>query len=284
MDRHSDWCTIVCLVGGGQEINAGEAGLREWLEALRKRFNDWTVYTSPQLKHRDYHRGEDLAAMLVGLDHQTRQELHLSVSVRSFRAEALSEFVSALIAGEPESARDIYSKIRSVYPIQVTRDLASAKTWLRNKARGSERYGLVASSGAHRLKPEGLNVSQEFDAKCWFLNSKHDVRSSYYLEDLATEFGIQGLELDWVGVCWEGDFRIVDEKWTYQRFMGTSWQNVNNEIDRIYLANAYRVLLTRARQGMVVYIPKGDEEDPSRPPSHYDETFSYLLRCGLDLY
>ena len=203
MDRHSDWCTIVCLVGGGQEINAGEAGLTEWFAALKKRFPGWKVYTSPHLTHRDYHWGQDLAGILTGLQHQMREELHLAVSVRSFRAENLSEFVSALVAGEANIARSLYEQIKAFYPIVLTRDLHQAKSWLRSHARGSERFGLVASSGASRLKPEGINVHEKISATYWFLNEKSDVRSSYYLEDPATEFDIQGLELDWVGVCWD---------------------------------------------------------------------------------
>jgi hypothetical protein len=226
MDRHTDWCTIICLIGGGQEINAGEAGLTEWFAALKKRFAHWKIYTSPQLTHRDYHWGKDLPAMLTGLTHQTLHDLHLAVSVRSFRAERLSEFVGALIAGEVDAARSLYASIKNTYPIVLTRDLGQARTWLRARARGSERFGLVASSGASRLKPEGVNVHEKIDAIYWFLNSKSDVRSSYYLEDPATEFDIQGLELDWVGVCWDADLRWIGGNWAHHKFRGTVWQNV----------------------------------------------------------
>jgi hypothetical protein len=281
MDRHLDWCAIVCLVGGGQEINAGEAGLTEWFLALKRSFPNWLVYTSPELSHRDYHWGQDLASMISGQNHKVIRDLHLSVSVRSFRAEKLSEFVGALVSGEADNARSIYQHIEAAYPIALTRDLTRARIWLRSQARGSERIGLVASSGASRLKPEGVNVHEKIDATCWFLNDKTDVRSSYYLEDPATEFDIQGLELDWVGVCWDADFRIVNGKWSHHHFRGTRWTNVNNIFQRSYLTNAYRVLLTRARQGMVVYIPVGDKNDPTRPPSFYDETAAYLEKCGL---
>ena len=282
MDRHSDWCTIVCLVGGGQEINAGEAGLTEWFAALKKRFPGWKVYTSPHLTHRDYHWGQDLAGILTGLQHQMREELHLAVSVRSFRAENLSEFVSALVAGEANIARSLYEQIKAFYPIVLTRDLHQAKSWLRSHARGSERFGLVASSGASRLKPEGINVHEKISATYWFLNEKSDVRSSYYLEDPATEFDIQGLELDWVGVCWDADLRRADGRWSHHKFRGTVWQNVNNEYQRAYLANAYRVLLTRARQGMILYVPNGDPGDPTREPRYYDGVVRFLKDCGLD--
>ena len=281
MDRHTDWCTIVCLIGGGQEINAGEAGLTEWFSALKRRFPGWQIYSSPQLAHRDYHWGQGLAGMLAGLQHKTMQELHLAVSVRSFRAEKLSEFVSALIAGEAEAARSLYQEIEATYPIALTRDLNQAKAWLRSHARGSERFGLVASSGASRLKPEGVNVHEKITATYWFLNDKSDVRSSNYLEDSATEFDIQGLELDWVGVCWDADFRIVDGKWSHHAFRGTVWNNVNDTFRRAYLANAYRVLLTRARQGMIIYVPRGNERDSTRLPKFYDGTVTFLEQCGV---
>jgi hypothetical protein len=281
MDRHADWCTIVCLIGGGQEIHAGEAGLTEWFAALKKRFGHWKIYHSPQLTHRDYHWGQDLSVMLAGLQHEALADLHLAVAVRSFRAERLSEFVGALIAGEIDAARSLYAMIKDTYPIVLTRDLAQAKAWLRSRARGSERFGLVASSGASRLKPEGINVHEKIDAVYWFLNDKSDVRSSYYLEDPATEFDIQGLELDWVGVCWDADLRWVDGRWSHHKFRGTVWHNVNDSFQRAYLSNAYRVLLTRARQGMVIYVPRGDDTDGTRPRAYYNGVVAILEKCGV---
>lgn len=281
MDRHVGWCVIICLVGGGQEINAGEAGLTEWFSALKRTFRGWKVYTSEQLAHRDYRWGQDLAAELKGLDRKSMPALHLAVSVRSFRAEKLSEFVGALVAGEVDEAKQLYQAIKASYPIAVTRSLAQARQWLRDRARGSERIGLVASSGASRLKPEGINVHEKIDAPTWFLNGKDDVRSSYYMEDPATEFDIQGLELDWVGVCWDADLRAVDGRWQAYRFSGTRWQNINDENRKVYLTNAYRVLLTRARQGMVIYVPAGDVIDATRPPLYYDGTVAFLSKCGL---
>ncbi|MHB0772317.1 DUF2075 domain-containing protein [Bradyrhizobium sp. 1.29L] len=283
MDRHDGWCTIICLIGGGQEINAGEAGLTEWFSALQRSFRDWKVYTSEQLSHPDYHWGQDLPTLLKGLDSQSLPALHLAVSVRSFRAEKLSEFVGALVAGQAEEAKELYQAIKEAYPIALTRELDQARQWLRDRGRGSERIGLVASSGASRLKPEGINVHEKIEATTWFLNGKDDVRSSYYMEDPATEFDIQGLELDWVGVCWDADFRSVDGRWQFYRFSGTRWQNVNDDNRKVYLTNAYRVLLTRARQGMVIYIPRGDARDATRPPAFYEGTAAFLAECGLPL-
>ncbi|MET4155479.1 hypothetical protein ABIC08_006249 [Bradyrhizobium sp. RT9b] len=207
----------------------------------------------------------------------------MAVSVRSFRAEKLSEFIGALVAGEAKEAKELYQAIKETYPIVLTRELGHARQWLRDRGRGSERIGLVASSGASRLKPDGINVHEKIEATTWFLNGKDDVRSSYYMEDPATEFDIQGLELDWVGVCWDADFRSVDGRWQFYRFAGTRWQNVNDDNRKVYLTNAYRVLLTRARQGMVIYIPRGDSIDATRPPAFYDETAAFLAECGLPL-
>ena len=281
MNRHSDWCVIVCLIGGGQEINDGEAGLTEWFSALKNRYRDWKIFTSDQLQHPDYHWGRDLAGMLSGLHHCAEQDLHLSVSVRSFRAEKLSSFVNELISGDADRARNIYREIQPCYPIVLTRDLSQARLWLRARARGSERFGLVASSGASRLKPEGINVHEKINAPYWFLNPKDDVRASFYLEDPATEFDIQGLELDWVGICWDADFRRTNGAWSHHMFRGTRWNNLRDQALQAYLANTYRVLLTRARQGMVIYVPVGDRDDPTRPTSFYDGIAAYLAECGV---
>lgn len=181
-----------------------------------------------------------------------------------------------------EQAKKSYAEIREKYPICITRDLDRAKTWAREKARGSQRYGLLATSGALRLKPEGIFVKNEIDKANWFLNGKDDVRSCYALEDVATEFAVQGLELDYTIVAWDADFRMNGGKWEYKEFIDTVWNNINKREDQIYLKNAYRVLLTRARQGMVLYIPKGSDEDETRQPIFYDETYNYLTSLGIE--
>ncbi len=280
MDRRKDWCTIICLVGGGQEINIGEAGLIEWFNSLQKRFMHWDVYHSGQLGNKDYNWGKNLGSMLSVLNATEKKALHLSVSIRSFRAEKLSDFIGSVIDGNAEQARNIYPFL-SNYPIALTRDISEARCWLKRHARGTERFGLVASSGAIRLKPEGIMIKTKLDPATWFLNGKEDVRSSYYLEDVATEFDIQGLELDWAGVCWDADLRWENSSWGLYDFKGTKWQNVNDNYRRVYLANAYRVLLTRARQGMIIFIPHGNENDNTRPSKFYDGTYEFLLSCGI---
>jgi hypothetical protein len=281
MDRHEDWCVIVCLIGGGQEINTGEAGLSEWLSALRSRFSHWDVYISNRLADPEYIRDKVTADLLTSISVYERPQLHLSVSLRSFRAEALSSFVNHVIANRPAEARLIYTTISDRYPIWLTRDVNQARDWLRNQARGSERFGLLASSGAHRLRPESIYVDAKIDPPTWFLNDRSDVRSSFYCEEVATEFDVQGLELDWTGICWDADYRYSEGRWTHLSFRGTHWRRVNIAERQLYLENAYRVMLTRARQGMIVFVPRGAGEDPTRVPAFYDQTFEFLRACGL---
>ncbi|GLQ34557.1 hypothetical protein GCM10007939_08400 [Amylibacter marinus] len=281
MNRHTQWCTIVCLIGGGQEINTGEAGLGEWLHALETRFPEWEVHASTLLEDPHYTVSDDAKELLSSTRVSKHNDLHLSVSIRSFRAESLSSFVSTVLDNDPLAALEIMTTLIDSYPIFLTRDLANAKNWLKSKARGSERTGLVASSGAHRLRPEGIHIKSKIEPENWFLNNTEDVRSSYYLEGVATEFDIQGLELDWVGMCWDADLRYVGDNWNFTAFKGSKWQSVNVPTGQLYLINAYRVLLTRARQGMIIFVPHGDALDKTRPPEYYDGTYRYLRSCGI---
>ncbi len=279
MDRHPDWAVVVCLVGGGQEINTGEAGIAGWLQAVRDDYSSWEVFAAPNLTAQEY-QAKDLLDALHGRVHY-HDELHLSVSMRSFRAEHVSNWVKALLDGEVETARTLYEEFSPKYPVTLTRSLTTAKAWVRDQARGSERYGLIVSSQAERLKPHAIDVRPQIDPVHWFLNDKDDVRSSYYLEDVATEFQVQGLELDWTCVAWDGDFRRTEEGWSHFSFRGSKWQRINDEQRRRYQLNAYRVLLTRARQGMAIVVPEGDAGDPTRDPSYYDATYDYLKACGI---
>jgi len=280
MDRHPDWCVVVCIVGGGQEINTGEAGIGEWFDALRDEYGNWDIFVSEALTGSEHFGSENLQSHMKGLQVTYEHSLHLDVSVRSFRSERVSNFVHALLEGEPGTARSIMGDLNN-YPVMLTRDLNCARQWLRDKARGSERCGLVASSNAKRLRPVGVDIRVKIDPANWFLNDSRDVRSSYYLEDVGTEFDIQGLELDWVGVCWDANFRRAEEQWSLHQFKGTKWMNINDLSKRSYLINAYRVLLTRARQGMAIYVPEGAEDDPTRAPEYYDPIFDYLVSCGI---
>ena len=281
MDRHQDWALIVCLVGGGQEINTGEAGITEWLMAVREKFPSWHLYISEHLQGIEYGVATKLTAMREHAQTHLEPNLHLSVSMRSFRAEHVSAFVKALLDIERESARSLFSLIKDRFPIFLTRDLSVAKKWVRNRARGSERFGLVASSKALRLKPHAIDIRVSIDPVHWFLNEPRDTRSSYYLEDAATEFQVQGLELDWTCVTWDADFRFGPTGWSFHDFRGDRWTNINKADNRMFLKNAYRVLLTRARQGMIIFVPPGDTDDHTRTPEFYNNTYSYLLGLGI---
>ncbi len=281
MDRHKDWAVIVCLVGGGQEINTGEAGIVAWLEAVNFKFPHWHMYISSRLVDSEYAAGKALAKVSQRHDAHLDDCLHLAVSMRSFRAENVSAFVKALLDCQTTQAQEAFAKLSARYPIAVTRDLNAAKQWVRAHARGSERFGLVASSKAQRLKPHAIDIRVDVDPVHWFLNDKEDTRSSFYLEDAATEFQVQGLELDWTCVTWDGDLRFTGSEWSYHDFRGDRWTNINNADNRNFLKNAYRVLLTRARQGMVLFVPPGESTDPTRSPAFYDSTFNYLAELGI---
>ncbi|MFB3895637.1 MAG: DUF2075 domain-containing protein [bacterium] len=282
LNRHPDWAVIVCLVGGGQEINTGEAGISEWIASLNRSFPDWYIYISPQLTDSEF------AAEKVLKEINTRQNvvyderLHLGVSMRSFRAENVSLLIKQILDLNIDAARNTLTKVIERYPIVITRDLLKAKQWLKDNARGSERYGLIVSSQAERLKPHAIDVKSPMDPIHWFLDGKEDVRSSYYLEDVATEFDIQGLELDWACVAWDADFRYTESGWEHWSFCGDRWNKIKKPERKIYLKNAYRVLLTRARQGMIIVVSNGNPDDPTRNPDFYNPIFDYLKQIGFE--
>ena len=276
MDRHQDWAVVICLVGGGQEINKGEAGLPEWFDSLKRAYPHWDVYLTPQLNDSEYRRTARWEDMIEGLHVTENKDLHLSTSIRSFRTPDLAAFVKAVLDIDVAKAKELYAKIKDKYPILLTRNLREAKEWVKERCKGTTRYGLIASSGALRLKPEGIFVKNEISVPNWFLNDKDDVRSCYALEDVVTEFDIQGLEIDYSILAWDADLRFTNGEWTYNSFTGSKWNNVNSEENRLYLKNAYRVLMTRARQGMAIFIPEGDDNDATRNKSFYDGTHNYL--------
>lgn len=281
MDRHQDWAVIICLIGGGQEINTGEGGIGEWYQALRDRFTGWQVWVSPNLTDSEYLIGTSGKTLLDIKSKEWKPELHLATSVRSFRSEKVSTLVKSLLDINQTEAQLLLSEISDKYPLVLTRDLDVARHWLKSHARGTERYGIIASSGAQRLRPLGIDVKSSIDEISWFLNNKGDVRSSYYTEVVATEFHIQGLELDWTAVVWDADLRFINGNWEYWQFRGSSWQAIRSEPNQRYLKNAYRVLLTRARQGMIIVVPKGNDNDHTRPLKFYDETYNYLSELGI---
>ncbi len=282
LNLREDWAVVVCLVGGGQEINTGEAGIGEWLRAINANFPDWNVFISDQLTGKEYAEGE-LEDLLQANAHVMRNKnLHLAVSMRSFRAEQLSNFIHHMLDGNVNQAQALLKTLKSKYPIVITRDLDIAKIWLRKQKRGTERYGIVVSSQAQRLRPLAIDVRCKPDTVHWFLDDITDIRSSLFLEDAASEFDVQGLELDWTCLVWDGDLRRKGKVWQNFTFKGNKWQNIRSEESRAYQINAYRVLLTRARQGMVICVPEGNPADATRLPEFYDGTYEYLKQIGLD--
>lgn len=281
MDRHPDWAVIVCLVGGGQEIHTGEAGIGAWLEAAQMQCPHWALYISSQLRDSEYAAGHSLDVVSRHPSLRFDDSLHLAVSMRSFRAEHVSGFVKATLDCDVSRAQSLLEQLTARYPIAITRDLTRAKQWVRTQSRGTERYGMVASSKAMRLKPYAVDVRIAINPVHWFLDGPDDVRSSWYLEDCATEFQVQGLELDWVCVTWDADLRYAGDRWSHHDFRGKRWLDIHNSDNQAYLKNAYRVLMTRARQGMVVFVPPGDSNDGTRLPEYYDQTYNYLRRIGL---
>ena len=285
MDRQTDWGLVVCLVGNGQAINKGEAGLKEWIESVHRSYPSWDVYMSDFLVTSNDVSKEDLA--LIHKQLIAKEELHLTMSMRSFRSEKVSLFVNQLLDLQKEEAAATLCELEK-YPIVLTRSLDTAKQWLRSHARGSERFGLLASSKAERLKAIGINVRYQPDFVHWFLEDDSDIRSSNCLEDTLTEFKVQGLEIDWACVTWDADLRLSKDGMSWQHFQlhsGTQWQKINKEINKEYQINAYRVLLTRARQGMVIVVPNGDNSvppDETRKPEWYDGIYSYLKSLGLE--
>ncbi|MDY3890686.1 MAG: DNA/RNA helicase domain-containing protein [Bacilli bacterium] len=300
LDQREDWATIVCLVGGGQEINTGEAGISEWIRALNEKFPKWDVYISPKLTEPEYAEGKVNELLKDNKNVTYSDKLHLSVSLRSFRAEKLSSFVHSLLNFEVDKAKELYKEIKDKYPIVLTRDIEIAKKWLHEKVRGSERTGVLITKESARYKPLGIHVLESGDdnAVHWFLDDKIDTRSSNYLEDAATEIQVQGLELDYTCLLWDADMRYKDGKWEYYTFRystRTKWgkQEGNTENSRElmkYMLNAYRVLLTRARMGMVICVPAGNPnmlsngypEDSTRLPEFYDGTYEYLKSLGIE--
>ena len=298
LDQREDWATIVCLVGGGQEINTGEAGISEWIKALNEMFPKWNVYISPKLTDDEYAEGKVNELLKDNKNVTYSEKLHLGVSLRSFRAEKLSAFVHALLTFDVNEAKNLYNDIKDKYPIVLTRDMETAKKWLHNKVRGTERTGVLLTKESARYKPLGIHVlpSGDDNAVHWFLEDKIDTRSSNYLEDAATEIQVQGLELDFACLLWDADMRCENGEWGFYTFNGqTKWvkqtKNTESNVElRKYMLNAYRVLLTRARSGMVICVPKGNPnititgypEDSTRLPEYYDDTYDYLKSLGIE--
>ncbi len=284
MDRHEERAVMICLVGLGQDIYDGEVGINEWFRCGIDEFINWEMFYSSAIFEQVEDKNIDQEKIQECERCKEVRELHLSTSIRSFRADKQCQFVDYLLDNKPQKAEDIYNLIFDKYPVYITRNFSEAKRWVKSQVRGSQRSGVLASSSAQRLKPEGIFVMKDIDVKNWFLAPSTDLRSSNMLEIVASEFKVQGLEIDWAIVCWDADLRRKDtNKWDYYKFRGSQWNKRNKEEQKRYLLNSYRVLLTRARQGMIIFIPNGVEpdEDPTRNKKFYDGIYDYLISCGI---
>ena len=313
MNRHEDWSVVICLVGGGQEINRGEAGMLEWFAALKPLITntdpssphyipnpldldfqiirkkeckkEWNVYLSDKISDSEYVGENKLETLLDGIQYKIFKDLHLDIPLRSFRNKGLPILIKNILDGEIENAKEILPSVIKNYPIMITRNIDDAKQWLKDTSRGNQRFGLIASSKAQRLRPFGIFVDllqNSKDAEVhWFLGNKEDIRSSFSLELVAREYDIQGLELDWTCIAWDADLRWENDQWKHYRFSGTKWQKIDIEQNQLYLKNAYRVLLTRARQGMIIFLPNGDPQDETRQNDFYDKTYNLFKEIGI---
>lgn len=292
LDQREDWAVIVCLVGGGQEINTGEAGITEWIKALNSKFRHWRVFISDKLTDAEYADGRVNELLKENKMVTFSDNLHLAVSLRSFRAEKLSDFVHSLLSFKTD-ASSLYKDVdERKYPVVLTRDMDKARAWLRQMARGTQQTGILVTKVAARFKPLAVHILPQDDdnAVHWFLEDKTDIRSSNYLEDAATEIQVQGLELDFACVLWDADMRCENREWNFYKFNGRNkWKPETNVENQKYMLNAYRVLLTRARQGVIICVPEGNNnitsegfpEDPTRLPEYYNGTYNYLKSLGI---
>ncbi len=283
MNRHSDWAVIICLVGLGQDIHDGEVGIEEWFRCGIEDFPDWELFYSPKLFDNIDVTGIGYNEITSWKHSHPTEGLHLNVPIRTFKSEKQSKFVDYILQNQPEKARENITEMSDQYPIYITRNIKEAKKWAKKQVRGSQRCGVMASSGAQRLRPEGIFVPKDIDVENWFLADPDDLRSSNMMEIVASEFKVQGLEIDWGVICWDADLRRKNNGWDYYSFRGNGWQKRHRTEQQRYLVNSYRVLLTRSRQGMVIFVPAGvdKEEDETRNKQFYDEIYDYLTKCGI---
>lgn len=283
MDKHEDWAVIVCLIGGGQEIHKGEDGTIEWLKSIKNNFSHWDVYLPPEITKKEY-LGDISEEALDIVNKTFIDELHLKVSTRSFKAKNFSKLINHLLDRETTEAKNIVGELKEKYPLCITRDLQTAKDWIKKRARGNERYGLFTTALSHRLYPEGIvkRGPKEFNPEGWWLDSEDYVDSSLALEIPCTEFFSQGLEVDWAIFGWDACFRPKNSDWDYMRFSRKEWKTLHKKEERRNLKNSFRVLLTRARQGMIIFVPKGDTNDKTRLPEFYDGIYDYLKEIGIE--
>lgn len=285
MNKHSDWTVIICLIGGGQEIHKGEDGAIEWFKSIRNNFSHWEVYLPSIMNSQKYTMDTTIKESLKNVNYTIEDRLHLDKSARTWNSSDVSPFINTLLDRNIEEAKKLCKNIKDDgYPILLSRDLEKSKKWIKNKKKGTQRIGIFISSSAQRLRPEGITplTPMIFDTLEWWLGDDDIVNSSQHLEIPATEFASQGLEVDWAIVGWDLSLRPDGKDWIYKKFKKNNWYERTDEDERRYLINSYRVTLTRARQDMVIFIPKGSDDDITRNPKHYDQIYDDLKEIGLD--
>ncbi len=284
MGRHAGFSAIVALIGNGQEINTGEAGLREWGRVIAA-VPGWRAVAAPRVLRatEPAQRLADGPQPWLTLD----GDLDLTVSLRSVRADGAAAWVDAVLRDARDEALAVAAGMPDGLPFLVTRSLAMARAALRRLTPGLRRSGFVRSSGARRLRAEGFDAQLvgTDEPVAWFLERWPDIRASDALEVAATEYACQGLELDTVGLAWDSDFRRGRQGWEAFRFAGTAWQSVRDAEEAVFVRNTYRVLLTRARYETVVWVPRGSPpddpfHDATRDSRRYDAIADFLLACG----
>jgi len=285
MDRN-DWGVVVALVGGGQEIHTGEAGLGAWGDAIAK-FSHWKLITSPKALEGDISvAGTRLFHNQPDIQYEKDCRLHLDVSKRSLESETHAQWTNLLLDGRPEMAKNAI--VATSRPVLITRDLNQMRGWLKRSGTKPYRSGLAVSSGGVRIRAYGIapptyDYMKGVPLENWFLDEEGDIRSSYQLEVAMSEFELQGLELDYVGLCWGGDLIWQDEHWQVRSFGKTAWKNVKpgttNESNIQLTFNKYRVLLTRFRKAMVIFVPPGTDQTTD-VKEEMDLIADVLIRSG----
>ena len=289
-DHKGQGLAVVCLLGHNQAINTGESGISSWFRATEN-VPGWSFQISDTTLNLP-----NLFEQTTELDkwktHNKRLNLeygHLDHSLRFYKNREIEQWADKVIIQDQQAAEELAEKLKKEdSSIYITRNLKRATEWARRHRTGNERAGLIASSQARRLIAEGIHVLPQSDSKIahWMLAPSGDIRSSNMLEYAQNQFQIQGLELDYTILCWDADFRYTDGQWQAHKISGAGWQKQKKDAELEFRKNSYRVLLTRARKGMIIFVPKGDLSlcDETRAPEFYDDIYAFLIKCGcLDL-
>jgi len=281
--KDKEWGVIIALVGLGQDIHTGENGLGVWFKSLLEKNTDWEIKLSKEIFNQAADNISSYKEVLLKNKRVSDCDgLYLRTCIRTPRAKNLSDFSEALLNNQPEKAKMALPRFDD-YPICITRSLQTAELYLLANRKRKERCGKLCSSNSKILG----RISHSFDnIDTWhFANWMLDENgrdSSNSLTFSASEFNIQGLELDWGLLGWDMDMYYFKGKWNQQKMLTPKRFCESSDIVKKHILNTYRVLLTRARKGLIIYIPKtNDFEDPFNVSSYFDSTYEYLKSCGI---